>query len=98
MKADLADGQTLKERKGQFIALLNDEDLIASADKTGDVILEALGKAGVAEGGVVTVYYSAEINGAEAQGIAQEIRDRYQTEVEVIYGGQPHYDYMISLE
>jgi len=98
MKADLADGQTLKERKGQFIALLNDEDLIASADKTGDVILEALGKAGVAEGGVVTVYYSAEINGAEAQGIAQEIRDRYQTEVEVIYGGHPHYDYMISLE
>jgi len=98
MKADLADGQTLKERKGQFIALLNDEDLIASADKTGDVILEALGKAGVAEGGVVTVYYSAEINGAEAQGIAQEIRDRYHTEVEVIYGGQPHYDYIISLE
>jgi len=88
----------LEIRKGQFIALLNDEDLIASADKTGDVILEALGKAGVAKAGIVTVYYGAEIEGAEAQEIAQEIGDRYHTEVEVIYGGQPHYDYIISLE
>jgi DAK2 domain fusion protein YloV len=88
----------LEIRKGQFIALLNDEDLIASADKRGDVILEALGKAGVEKTGIVTVYYGAEIEAAEAQGIAREIGDRYHTEVEVIYGGQPHYDYIISLE
>ena len=98
MKADLTDGQTLKERKGQFIAILNDEDVIARADKAGDVILEALGKAAVEKAGIVTVYYGAEIEGAEAQGIAREIDDRYHTEVEVIYGGQPHYDYLISLE
>jgi hypothetical protein len=88
----------LEIRKGQFIALLNDEDLVASADRTGDVILEALDKAGVGKDGIVTVYYGAEINGAEAQEIAQEIRERYHTEVEVIYGGQPHYNYIISLE
>jgi DAK2 domain fusion protein YloV len=88
----------LEIRKGQCIALLNDEDLIASADKTGDVILEALGKAGVEKAGIVTVYHGVEIEDAEAQEIAREIRDRYQTEVEVIYGGQPHYDYIISLE
>jgi DAK2 domain fusion protein YloV len=88
----------LEIRKGQFIALLNDEDLIASADKTGDVILEALGKAGVEKAGIITVYHGAETEEAEAQGIAREIRDRYHTEVEVIYGGQPHYDYIISLE
>jgi DAK2 domain fusion protein YloV len=88
----------LKIRKGQFIAILNDEDLIARADKIGDVILEALGKAGAEKAGIVTVYYGAEIKGAEAQEIAQEIRDRYPIEVEVVYGGQPHYDYIISLE
>jgi DAK2 domain fusion protein YloV len=88
----------LKIRKGQFIAILNDEDLIARADKIGDVILEALGKAGAEKVGIVTVYYGAEIKGAEAQEIAQEIRDRYPIEVEVVYGGQPHYDYIISLE
>jgi len=88
----------LEIRKGQYIAILNDEDLIARADKIGDVILEALGKAGAEKSGIVTVYYGAEIKGAEAQEIAQEIRDRYHTEVEVVYGGQPHYNYIISLE
>jgi DAK2 domain fusion protein YloV len=88
----------LEIKKGQFIAILNDEDVIARADKVGDVILEALGEAGGEKAGIVTVYYGAEIKGAEAQEIAQEIRDRYHTEVEVVYGGQPHYDYIVSLE
>jgi DAK2 domain fusion protein YloV len=88
----------LEIREGQFIAILNDEDVITRADKAGDVILEALSKAGFEKDGIVTVYYGAEIKRAEAQEIAREIRDRHQTEVEVIYGGQPHYDYIISLE
>jgi dihydroxyacetone kinase-like predicted kinase len=88
----------LEIKKGQFIAILNDEDVIARADKVGDVSREALGKAGAEKAGIVTVYYGAEIQGAEAEEIAQEIRDRYNTEVEVVYGGQPHYDYIISLE
>jgi len=88
----------LEIKKGQFIAMLNGEDLIARADKAGDVVLEALGKAGVEKAEIVTVYYGAEIKDAEAQEIAREIRDRYQTEVEVVYGGQPHYNYIISLE
>jgi len=88
----------LEIRKGQFIAILSDEDLIARADKIGDVILEALGKAGADKAEIVTIYYGAEIKGVEAQEIAQDIRDRYHTEVEVVYGGQPHYNYIISLE
>jgi hypothetical protein len=88
----------LEIKEGQFIAILNDEDVMASADKAGDVILEALDKAAVEKAGIITVYYGAEIKGAEAQGIAREIHDRYQTEVEVMYGGQPHYDYIVSLE
>jgi len=88
----------LEIRKGQFIAILNDEDLTARADKIGDVILEALGKAGADKAEIVTIYDGAEIKGVEAQEIAQDIRDRYHTEVEVVYGGQPHYNYIISLE
>jgi DAK2 domain fusion protein YloV len=88
----------LEIRKGQFIAILNDEDLIARADEISDVILEALGKAGAKKAEIVTIYYGAEVQGAEAEKIAQEIRDRDRTEVEVVYGGQPHYDYIISLE
>ncbi|MFW6102122.1 MAG: DAK2 domain-containing protein, partial [Chloroflexota bacterium] len=88
----------LEIKKGQFIAMLNDEDLIAKANKAVDVVLEALGKAGAEKAGIVTIYYGAENNDVEAQEIGREIRDRYQTEVEVVRGGQPHYNYIISLE
>jgi DAK2 domain fusion protein YloV len=88
----------LEIRKGQFIAILNDEDLIARADKAADVIPEALAKAGADKAGIITIYYGAEIKGSEAQEIGQEIRDRCKAEVEVVHGGQPHYNYTISLE
>jgi dihydroxyacetone kinase-like predicted kinase len=88
----------LEIKKGQFIAILNDEDLIARADQVGDTVLEALGKAGADNAGIITIYYGAEIEAAEAQKIAQEIRDRYRAEVEVVYGGQPHHQFVISLE
>jgi len=88
----------LEIRKGQFIAILNDEDLIAKADKMRDVILEAVGKAGIEKAEIVTIYYGAQIKGTEAQLIAQDIHDRYHIEVEVVRGGQPHYNYIISLE
>jgi len=64
---------SLEIRKGQFIAILNDEDLIAKADKMRDVILEAMGKAGTEKAEIVTIYYGAEVKGAEAQGIAQDM-------------------------
>jgi DAK2 domain fusion protein YloV len=88
----------LEIRKGQFIAILDDEDVIARADGISDVIFEALGKAETKNAGIVTVYYGAEVKSDEAQEIAQEIGKRYLTEVEVVCGGQPHYDYIISLE
>jgi hypothetical protein len=85
-------------KKGQHIAVLDNEGLIASSNKVLDVILEALEKAGIEEAEVVTVYYGAGVKTAEAENIAQEIRDKYQTEVELIHGGQPNYYYIISLE
>ena len=88
----------LDVRKGQSIAILNDEDLLARADNVEEVVLEALGKAGANKAAIITVYYGAGIKGAEAQELAKGIRARYRAEVEVIHGGQPHHSYVISLE
>jgi dihydroxyacetone kinase-like predicted kinase len=88
----------LKIKMRQSIAILNDEDLIASADKTLDAIFEALRRAGTEGVELATIYYGAGIESSEAGEIAQEIRSKYQTEVEVVNGGQPYYDYIISLE
>lgn len=89
-------GLTIK--KGQFIAVLNDGDLIAGGDKMPDVIFEALRRAETETMEIAAIYYGAGIEISEAEEIAQEVRNKYQIEVEVVYGGQPHYDYIISLE
>jgi len=88
----------LKIKKRQFIAILNDEILVASGNNVLDVIFQALMKADIEGVEVLTIYYGAETQATEAEDIAQEIHNRYQIEVEVVHGGQPHYDYIISLE
>jgi len=89
---------SLEIKKGQFIAILDDEDLIARGDEVGDVIIQALGRAGAEKAEVITIYYGAGIEAVAAGEIAQEIRDKYHNEVEVVHGGQPQYNYIISLE
>ncbi len=89
-------GQEIK--KGQPIAILNDEDLIAGGNNILDVIFQALTKANIENTEMVTIYYAAETQAIEAEDIAQKIREEYHLEVEVVQGGQPHYNYIISLE
>ena len=88
----------LKIKKGKPIAILDDKDLIASGEKMLDLILSALEKSGIEEAETITVYYGAEVKATEAENVAQEIRNQYKSEVEVIQGGQAHYQYIISLE
>ena len=89
-------GQEIK--KGQPIAILNDEDLIAGGNNMLDVIFQALTKTNIENTEMVTIYYAAEAQAIEAEDIAQKIREGYPLEVEVVQGGQPHYNYIISLE
>jgi len=92
-------GQKIKE--GQFIAILNDENLIVSSNNTNDIsdiIFESITKADIEKTEMITIYYGAEAQSAEAEDIARRIRNKYQTEVEVVRGNQPHYNYIISLE
>lgn len=89
-------GQKIK--KGQPIAILNDENLIAGGNNMLDIIFQALTKTNIENTEMVTIYYAAETQAIEAEHIAQKIREGYHVEVEVVQGGQPHYDYIISLE
>jgi dihydroxyacetone kinase-like predicted kinase len=91
--------QGLKIKKGQVIAILDDEKVLASDDNIDKVIFEAIDKAGTGSAEVVTVYYGADIETAQAEQLIQKIRDKYPgKQVEMVSGGQPHYRYIISLE
>ena len=88
----------LNIKKGQFIAILNDEKLVANGSDISNVILDALKKIDAEGVEVMTIYYGTEVQAAEVEEIVQKIEDICPVQVEIIRGGQPHYSYIISLE
>ncbi len=88
----------VKVHKGQFIAIRNDKELIAAGDVLDEVVLEALEKSGASDAELVTLYSGVEVDSATAKDVASGIRARYRIEVELVDGGQPHYDFIISIE
>jgi DAK2 domain fusion protein YloV len=89
----------LKIKKGQVIAIIDDENLVSAGGNLGEVLFEALGKAGIGSADVVTVYYGADIGAPQAEQMANQIRQKYgDKQVEMVSGGQPNYPYVVSLE
>ena len=88
----------VKVENGQVIALL-DGKLVASARSVEEGVLEFLEKANTEEHELVTLFYGENMTHAEANRIADAIRNKYSNvEVEVQEGGQPHYQFIISVE
>jgi hypothetical protein len=85
-------------KKKQAIGLL-DGNLVAVGNATAGVVRDVLVKADLGKAEVVTIYYGAEAGKAEAEGISSGITRKYpDLQVEVVKGGQPHYDYIVSIE
>ncbi len=88
----------VKVENGQVIALL-DGKLVASAGSVEEGCLACLEKAHADEHELVTLFYGENMTHAEANRIADVIRGKYSNlEVEVQEGGQPHYQFIISVE
>lgn len=90
------DGVTVKA--GQVIALL-DGQLVVSAESVEQGVMDLLEKAKAEEQEIVTLFYGEGMTHAEANRIADIIREKYSMlEIEVQEGGQPHYQFIISIE
>ncbi len=88
----------LKIRKKQAIGFL-DGDLIAAGNNAINVLNEVLAKLNLNESEVITIYYGADTELAEAEQISVSIRQQHpQLQIEVIRGGQPYYNYIVSIE
>jgi uncharacterized protein len=88
----------LRIRKGQSIGLL-DTDLVAVGNSVLDVLNQVLEEIDLDEAEVVTIYYGEDVKEEAAQKITDGIRDKYPNlQIEVVKGGQPHYQYIISIE
>jgi DAK2 domain fusion protein YloV len=83
---------------GQVIALL-DGKLVASSNSVDEGLMKLLKKAQADEHELITLYHGEEMPHAEANRIADSVRKFYvNQEVEVQDGGQPHYQFIISVE
>ncbi len=83
---------------GQIIVLHNGK-LVAAAGDLWEGCQAFLEKAGAEDCEIVTLFYGENVTKRAAVEIADKIRETYEhLEVEVQEGGQPHYQFIISME
>ncbi len=88
----------LKIKKNQAIGLL-DGALLATGNDTTEVLNKILAELGLDKAEIVTIYYGADTKPDEAEQVSASIREQHpQLQIEVIQGGQPHYNYIVSVE
>jgi DAK2 domain fusion protein YloV len=88
----------LKIKRKQIISLL-DNELVTVGDNAIDVLLNTLSKVNLKKNEILTLYYGADTQPAEAEKSANAIRNKYShLQVEIIKGNQPHYNYIVSIE
>jgi len=84
--------------EGDVIAIVDDQ-LQLAASSAEEAVVAALEGLPQADESLATLYYGAETTAAAAEELARNIRERFSSyEVEVVFGGQPNYDYIVSVE
>ncbi len=90
------DGLSIKKR--QTIGLL-DGELLAAGKNSIDIVTKMLARLDLKNAEIVTIYCGADAKQTEAEQVSASIREQYpQLQVEVVQGGQPYYNYIISIE
>lgn len=85
-------------QEGQVIALLNGT-LVLSTENLDDACLGLLEKAATEERERITLFYGQSINKTDVNRIVDKIREKYPShEIELHEGGQPHYQFILSIE
>ncbi len=84
--------------QGDIIGLDNGK-LVSCGSSVTDVSLDLLGKMNAADGALITIYFGDFVAEAAARDFAETVRGEYpEQDVELAFGGQPHYHYILSVE
>ena len=88
----------LSVSEGQCIGLIDGELTIASGDATS-VVMELLKRMDADACEIVTVYYGEGVIESEAIELTEVVSRAYpELEIELLNGGQAHYQYIVSVE
>jgi len=90
------DGVNVKE--GQIICLLNGK-LVLASDNLKNAAVGLLKKAHADHFELITLFYGSGVSRLEVDSIVDSIRKKFPNqEIEVQDGGQPHYQFILSIE
>lgn len=85
-------------RKDDYMGI-GDHTILSAGTDMDVVIKEMLDKMITEDSSIITIYYGEEKTEDDANALAEKFGDDYpECEVEVYYGGQPVYYYLISVE
>ena len=85
-------------KEGDFIGLVNDE-IAAQGNSAENVVLDLLNIMKAEEHDLLTIFYGSDTEEKDALQLKGRIMGQYaDNEIEMHYGGQPHYNYLLSVE
>ena len=92
----------VKIREGQIIVILDtfeERKLLLAAEGLDEAITAVLDQVDLMERELITLFYGETMSKVEVNRIADFIRSSYgDLEIEIQEGGQPHYQFIISIE
>ncbi len=78
---------------------IGDDGILAVGKEVQETALSMMEELVDADSEIIGVYYGEEVSEEDAQALGEKIAEKYpNTEVEVHYGGQPIYYYVVSVE
>ncbi|MGQ9779153.1 MAG: DAK2 domain-containing protein [Bacillota bacterium] len=96
VRASNLNGLAIEE--GDVIGLVDDE-LVATGKKPAEVLQKILDRMVEKEDALISIYYGRDVEEEEAREALAALTDRFPAaEIELYYGGQPLYYYIVSVE
>ncbi len=84
--------------QGQWLALANNR-VCAANDDLDAALAAAIARMGPETAELLTCYHGAGVAEDEAQALSERLGVKFPAlEIEVVFGGQPHYPYLLTLE
>ncbi len=88
----------VKVKNGQYIGIV-DGKIRRAGDELSEVVEGVLQEANLDEAELVTLYYGAEVTPQNVETLVERLSEKYDTlEFVAVYGGQPHYYYILGIE
>ncbi|MBE9512526.1 MAG: DAK2 domain-containing protein [Chloroflexi bacterium] len=88
----------LSIKRKQPIGFL-DGELVVAGDDIVDTLGKVLAKVDLDAAEVVTIYYRGDAERTEVEPFIISLREQHpELQIELVRGGQPHYDYIVSVE